>query len=143
VHMYDKPITESQLHATLRDLKIKALPKYDAECLVFYEREEDKGKLNLAHCESYLTNSFESAMVCISRRNVRNLLLVGLDMHGQNIKLLRELTQVKPKVYQQLYIAYTRPFKTIRDELYQLDKHHRVIDTNKLAAANSFTDLIE
>jgi hypothetical protein len=102
------------------------MPKntYKTDKLIFYEKEN--------HLKDYITNmddcfdnkSEESARLILSRRKVKYLIFDGIEINGENIKLIKWL-QTNQKFLPRKIIAVTsdHTYKLALDEFKKLPEH--------------------
>ncbi len=123
VKFINEPLTEKKILSNLQNINYPEDPKPAIDIVTLYEKDNHLESLKISGCEYFLNNSFESALLYISRRKINTLVFDGLDLQGQNFQLLTALNKI-PAIAPQRAIAVSHKlFKPVMKELEQLPNY--------------------
>jgi CheY-like chemotaxis protein len=86
-----EPIIEKQLLNHLKKIREIPVEKHKTQRLVLFEKENHLEDYIIDTDECFNTGTDESAYLMLARRNVRTLILDGLDINGENLKIIKWL----------------------------------------------------
>ena len=95
--------------------------KYQQSTLILYEKEDRLKIYSEGNDEVVCNNSFTYSQIILAKRTITKLFLDGIDMDGENFKLIRWLLS-NPQYQPQKIVIVTaiRPFDLVLEELKKL-----------------------
>ncbi len=123
VKFINEPLTEKKILSNLQNISYPDDTKPTIDIVSIYEKDNHLKPMKTSSCEYFLNNSFESALLYISRRKIHTLVFDGLDLQGQNFQLLTALNKIPAFAPQRAIAVSHKLFKPVMKELEQLPNY--------------------
>ena len=134
-------ISEHVLLDAIGELKIGNIVPRPCQYMQLYETKNSLKKQSYDGLLVLHNDSYETALLSVCRRKVRNLILDGFTLHGENIKLVRALKDTC-NVPDKIFIISSKPFELMMEDLKKLS-YYKLISLSEAQAGVSLEKMLE
>jgi len=129
---------EDQFSRFISNTKVKSKDLPVRERLILYEKENHLKEWITKKDKCYQNESWERSKVILARRKIKNLLLDGLDLKGENFRLLKWMQRNNKYLPENLIVVLPdQPFDVISEEITNTPNCHS-LELQKLHDQDSF-----
>jgi len=138
-----EPTKEDQFSKFISNTKVKRKDLPVRDRLIFYEKENNLKKWITKKDKCFQNESCERSKVILARRKIRNLFLDGIDLKGENFRLLKWIQQNNKYLPENLIVVLPdRPFDIISEEIAKTPNCHS-LELQKLSDQDSFETAVK
>jgi len=137
-----EPINEKQFIQHLKDFKGKLVIKHATDSLILFEKEDHLKEYCADTDDCFSTNTDETAHLILARRKIHNLILDGIEIYGENLKIIKWLRLHKEYMPRKVFAVISDPIsEACLNELKQLP-NYTVINLDSIIKDKSLKNII-
>ncbi len=131
------------LKETISGIKAKRLNITLSSRIILHEKEDHLKEMITEKDKSFQNDSLEMSSFILARRNVKTLILDGLDLHGENLKLLKWVQQNKEYLPEWIWVVLREtPFEIVVREI-EKTPNCKILEMQKIVKLKSLDAAIE
>ena len=115
-----EPTDEEMIQTALAKLSLKYRKQFQHN-LILFEKKNRLKELVSEEDEVFFNASSDESWLILARKKIKNLILDGMDIDGENFKLIKWLITHNKYIPENIFITViNRPFDIVADELKKL-----------------------
>ena len=131
------------LKETISVIKAKRMDITPSSRLIMHEKEDHLKKMISEMDKSFRNDSVDMSSLILARRKVKTLILDGLDLNGENLKLLKWSQRNKEFLPEWIWVVLKEtPFDIVSEEIGKIPKC-KILELQKIMQVNSLDSAIE
>lgn len=131
------------LKETISGIKAEKINIKRSSKLILYDREDHLKEMISEKDNSFQNDLVDASSLMLARRKAKMLILDGLDMQGENLKLLKWVQLNKEYMPEWIWIVLReKPFNILVEEIGKIS-NCKILDLQKIVSLNSLDQAIE